>query len=136
QKQTDIRITAIEENNQLLIMATPGEWDSILAAIHRLDVSPLQVQIEAKILEVSLDGDLEFGVQWWLAGLINNNSLGSNSNTGYDYDRAYGGNPGDRHRVAIGGTGQFPSTMGQGFSYSFLNKNFQVALNALQTSGQ
>ncbi|HEX6832102.1 MAG TPA: secretin N-terminal domain-containing protein, partial [Rudaea sp.] len=37
QKETDIRITPIEENNQLLVMATPGEWDSILAAIHRLD---------------------------------------------------------------------------------------------------
>jgi len=136
QKQTDIRITAIEENNQLLVMATPGEWDSILAAIRRLDISPLQVQIEAKILEVTLTGDLEFGVQWWLAGLINNNSLGADSRTGYTYDNAYGGNPGDRHRAAIGGTGTFPKTMGQGFSYSFLNKNFQVALNTLETSTQ
>lgn len=124
QKPTDIRITAIEENNQLLIMATPGEWDSILAAIHRLDISPLQVQIEAKILEVTLSGDLEFGVQWWLAGLINNNTGQTSSATGYQYGPGFQGNAADRHRVALGATGNLPAS-GQGLFYSFLNKNFK-----------
>ena len=146
QKPTDIRITAIEENNQLLVMATPGEWDSILAAIHRLDISPLQVQIEAKILEVTLSGDLQFGVQWWLAGLINTTTGNSNSSTGYQYNynpgggtvngvNTYEGNAADRHRASLGGTGVSPNG-GEGLFYSFLNKNFQVALNTLQTSGQ
>lgn len=133
-KQTDIRITPIEENNQLLIMATPGEWDSIRAAIHRLDISPLQVQIEAKILDVALDGDLKYGVQWWLAGLINNSNAGSG--TGFDYGPGFQGNPSDRHRSMLGGASP-PSLNGAGgLFYSFLNKNFQVALTALQTSGQ
>jgi general secretion pathway protein D len=136
QKPTDIRITAIEENNQLLIMATPGEWDSIVAAIHRLDISPLQVQIEAKILEVTLSGDLSLGVQWWLSGLINNNTGATTSGTGYQYGPGYQGNLADRHRAAIGGTGTLPPNSGQGFFYSFLNKNFQVAIDTLQTSGQ
>ena len=142
QKPTDIRITAIEENNQLLIMATPGEWDSILAAIHRLDISPLQVQIEAKILEVTLSGDLEFGVQWWLAGLINTTTAPAiqvpaivrvtpPNTPGFNFQ----GNPADRHRSSLGGTGVSPNG-GSGLFYSFLNKNFQVALNTLQTSGQ
>jgi general secretion pathway protein D len=145
QKQTDIRITAIEENNQLLIMATPGEWDSILAAIHRLDISPLQVQIEAKILEVTLSGNLTYGVQWWLGGLINNNTNVANTTTGYNYNYNqpgapitkpdFQGNLADRHRAALGATGQFP-TSAPGVFYSFLNKNYQVALDALQTSSQ
>jgi len=135
QKPTDIRITAIEENNQLLIMATPGEWDSILAAIHRLDISPLQVQIEAKILEVTLSGDLEFGVQWWLAGLINTNTSANAASTGYQYGSGFQGNAADRHRSSLGGTGVSPNG-GEGLFYSFLNKNFQVALNTLQTTGQ
>ncbi len=136
-KQTDIRITPIEENNQLLVMATPGEWDSIRAAIHRLDISPLQVQIEAKILDVSLDGDLKYGVQWWLAGLINTGSAATGIDYGRipQYSRDYTGNPQDRHRASLGGGGSATPTSG-GLFYSFLNKNFQVALNALQTSGQ
>ena len=69
-KIVDIRITPIEENNQLMIQATPIEWSRIEAAIKKLDIVPLQVQIEARILEVSLSGDLNFGVQWYLTGLI------------------------------------------------------------------
>jgi len=132
--QTDIRITPIEENNQLLVMATPGEWDSIRAAIHRLDIPPLQVQIEAKILDVSLDGDLKYGVQWWLAGLINNSNAGSG--TGYEYGPGYMGNISDRHRSMLGGASPPGLNGAGGLFYSFLNKKFQVALNALQTSGQ
>ena len=132
-KQTDIRITAIEENNQLLIMATPGEWDSILAAIHRLDVSPLQVQIEAKILDVILDGDLQYGVQWWLAGLIN--APGTPSASGFNYGRAFQGNVGDRHRASLGGSSPVSPSGGGGLFWSFLNHDFQVAIDALQTSG-
>lgn len=135
-KQTDIRITPIEENNQLLVMATPGEWDSIRAAIHRLDIAPLQVQIEAKILEVTLTGNLQYGVQWWLSGLINNSNAGSG--TGFQYEPPFVSQNGnsDRHRVSLGG-GPPASLNGNapGIFYSYLNKNFQVALNALEKSG-
>lgn len=147
-KDTDIRITAIEENNQLLIMATPGEYDSILAAIHRLDVSPLQVQIEAKVLEVKLTGALNFGVQWWFTGLIN--QPGGSGDTGVRYGTSttvdpttgrvlnFSGNPNDRHRAMMGGGGSAqPSATNPngGLFYSFLNKNFEVAINALQQDG-
>ena len=131
-QETDIRITPIEENNQLLVMATPGEWDSILAAIHRLDVSPLQVQIEAKILEVLLDGDLQYGVQWWLSGLINN---GTANGTGIKYGPGFGGNPSDRHRASLGGLSPPSPAGGSGLFWGFLNHNFQVAIDALQTNG-
>lgn len=135
-KDTDIRITPIEENNQLLVMATPGEYDSILAAIRRLDVSPLQVQIEAKVLEVKLQGELSLGVQWWFDGLINQNvNNNSQAATGYQYGPGFTSNAGDRHRSSLGGGGSALPANNGGLFYSFLNKNFQVAINALQTSG-
>ena len=142
-KETDIRITPIEENNQLLVMSTPGEWDSILAAIHRLDISPLQVQIEAKILEVTLSGDLEYGVQWWLAGLIGSSAGSAAANGNYNYTYPPGsnnipdftGNSHDRHRASLGVTGTAAAVANGGLFYSFLNRNFEVALNALQASG-
>ena len=141
QKETDIRITPIEENNQLLVMATPGEWDSILSAIHRLDVSPLQVQIETKILEVTLSGDLRYGVQWYLAGLIGTGTNSAQANGSYPYSYPPGsgptftGNSHDRHRLELGATGNVGPTGDGGIFYSFLSRNFEVALNALQTSG-
>jgi len=45
------------------------------------------------------------------------------------------GNSHDRHRASAGATGNVTPTKG-GFFYSFLNKNFEVAINALETSGQ
>ena len=135
-KETDIRITPIEENNQLLVMATPGEWDSILAAIRRLDIPQLQVQLEVKILEITLSGNLQFGLQWYLSGLINNNSGNNYPSSGYEYGPGYQGNPADRHQASLGGTGNTGPTNNGGFFYSFLNKNFEVAINALQTDGQ
>jgi len=133
-KETDIRISAIEENNQLMIQATPIEWSRIEAAIKKLDVIPLQVQIEARILEVSLSGDLNYGVQWYLTGLIGTAS-GSAQENG-QYVPPFTGNSHDRHRLSLGATGSTKPSSDSGFFYSFLNKNFEVAINALETTGQ
>ncbi|MGE4073759.1 MAG: type II secretion system secretin GspD [Lysobacterales bacterium] len=61
----DIRITAVEENNQLIVRATPAQYDAIRGAIRKLDSVPLQVHIEARLLDVSLINNLKFGVQWY-----------------------------------------------------------------------
>ncbi|HSE11449.1 MAG TPA: type II secretion system secretin GspD [Rudaea sp.] len=133
-KESDIRITPIEENNQLLVMATPGEWDSILAAIRRLDIPQLQVQLEVKILEITLTGNLQFGLQWYLAGLVGS-ATGSAQANG-QYQPPFGPNTYDRHRAELGATGNTGPTSNGGFFYSFLNKDFEVAINALQQDGQ
>jgi general secretion pathway protein D len=62
----EVRITAIEDTNSLLIQATPSAYDIIKRAIDRLDVQPKQVLIEAKVLEVTLTNSLRFGVEWYL----------------------------------------------------------------------
>lgn len=62
----DVRITAVEDTNSLLIQATPASYDIIKRAIDRLDVQPKQVLIEAKVLEVTLTNNLRFGVEWYL----------------------------------------------------------------------
>jgi general secretion pathway protein D len=133
--ETDIRISAIEENNQLMIQATPSEWSRIEAAIKKLDVVPLQVQIEARILEVSLTGDLNFGVQWYLTGLIGTATGSAQANGNYTYPD-FTGNSHDRHRLSLGANNNVTPAGSGGFFYSFLNKNFEVAIDALETSGQ
>jgi general secretion pathway protein D len=132
-KDTDIRISAIEENNQLMVQATPIEWERIESAIRKLDVVPLQVQIEARILEVTLTGSLSYGVQWYLNGLMGT-ATGSAQENGR-YPIAYSGNRWDRHRLELGATGNVAPKNDGGFFYSFLSKNFEVAINALETDG-
>ncbi len=62
----DIRITSVTETNSLLIQATQSQYNSILAAIERIDIEPLQVLIESQVLDVELNEQLQFGVNWFL----------------------------------------------------------------------
>jgi general secretion pathway protein D len=119
-----VRIAAVNENNQLLIRATPGQWQKLLPVIQRLDERPLQVQIETKVLEVTLQGEFQFGVQYYLGGLIGTQP-GSPPNTNESYHRHQGA-------AGLGGVAYNPSSA---LFYSFAGKDLQFALNALETSG-
>ncbi len=63
----EVRITAVQETNSLLIQASPSQYDAILSAIQRLDEEPLQVLVEAQVLIVDLSDQLRYGVSWFLA---------------------------------------------------------------------
>lgn len=60
---TDLRITADEPNNALLIMTTPERYAQVESALVRLDAAPLQVMLEASIAEVDLNDGFRYGVQ-------------------------------------------------------------------------
>ncbi len=66
----EVRISAVEESNALLVRATSGQWESIRRTIERLDTIPLQVFIEAQIVRVTLNEELEFGVQWFFENAV------------------------------------------------------------------
>jgi general secretion pathway protein D len=66
----EVRIIADQENNALVIMATRTDYARILAAVRRLDVMPLQVLVEATILEVTLTDELSYGLQWFFKNSI------------------------------------------------------------------
>jgi len=76
--ESDIRITSVVETNSLLIQATQSEYNAVLAAIERIDIEPLQVLIEAQVLDVELNEELQFGVNWYLT---NNPGLIPDGNT-------------------------------------------------------
>ena len=124
-----VRISSVDSNNQLLIRARPSQWEEIKSAITKLDSVPLQVQIETRILEVRLTGQFQFGVQWYLEGLTGStNGTDSGGNPVIVPGQPY------RHRqIALGQGGN--AFAGEPFFYSFLNSNLQVAVRAMETSG-
>ncbi|WP_290890420.1 type II secretion system secretin GspD [Arenimonas sp.] len=73
----DVSISAVEESNALLVRATPGQWESIRRAIERLDTMPLQVHIEAQVVEVQLTGELSYGVNWFFENAVEEADLPS-----------------------------------------------------------
>lgn len=124
----DIRITAIEESNALLIRATPAEYESILAAIKRLDEVPLQVHIEAKILSVTLSNNLSLGVEWYFQNQfsgnaqrdfrVNNRGFGSAREDTRNAWNSYAGRAGNN-----------------GLTWTFLNTSAEALLSSLQSTG-
>jgi general secretion pathway protein D len=78
------------------------------------------VQIETRILEVALTGSFQFGVQWYLEGLVG-------STDGKPTQ------PGNKQQWALGNGGA--SYGGESFFYSFVNNDISVALRAMETSG-
>ena len=57
-------ITADETNNAIVVFGTPRDYALISDALARLDVPPLQVVIDASISEVTLNHNLQYGLQW------------------------------------------------------------------------
>lgn len=60
-----IKVVPSKTNNALLIRATPQAYETIEATLRRLDTPPLQVLIEASIVEVNLNDQLRYGVQYF-----------------------------------------------------------------------
>jgi general secretion pathway protein D len=67
-----IRIIPDNANNSLLIYATASEDDQISAMLDKIDISPVEVRIDATIAEVDLTGALQYGTQFFFkSGGIN-----------------------------------------------------------------
>lgn len=61
----EVDIIADDVRNALVIMATAKDYDMIERTIKQLDTVPMQVLIEASIIEVTLSDELNFGVEWF-----------------------------------------------------------------------
>jgi len=70
----NVKIVADKTNNSLMILASESMYKQIQAALRRIDIMPMQVQVEATIMEVTLTEGMEHGVQWYLKD--NRNALG------------------------------------------------------------
>ncbi|GKT22028.1 type II secretion system secretin GspD [Acidovorax sp. SUPP3334] len=112
-----VRVMADELNNSVLIWGTRSEYSKIEAALKRLDLPPTQVLIEASIIEVTLNDELRYGLQWAF----------NNSRNGYTGQGLVSGTaPQTLSTDALLGG------VGRGFSYVLSSANgVQVVLNAL-----
>jgi general secretion pathway protein D len=61
-----VKIIADEVNNSLVIVATAQDYEVILPIIEQLDIMPLQVLIDATVVQVNLTDDLKYGISWYL----------------------------------------------------------------------
>ena len=82
-----IRIIANRKNNAILYYATADEVSTIEGMLHKIDIVPLQVRIDATIAEVTLNDNLKYGTQFYfqnggLSGLLSNGKVVSKTPAG------------------------------------------------------
>ncbi len=131
QRRDAIGIVADETNNSLVISATRNQYDKILRILGRLDAMPTQVLLETVIAEVTLNDQLQFGVQWFLQNRGDRLNLASNATAGL----SGAANAVTATGTAVSGTAALVSAATRGvpgFNYLMSATNFNVVLNALQ----
>ena len=106
-----IEIIADDVRNALVVLATANDYKMVKATIKKLDVVPLQVLIEASIIEVTLTDDLNYGVEWFFKNSIDDKT--------------------GRGTLDLGTSGI--SALAPSFSYTIIDdiSNVRLALNAL-----
>ena len=114
-----VGVSAVEETNALLVRSTPQAWKSIRDVISKLDVMPMQVHIEAQVVEVQLSGELEYGVNWFFENAVTDNGLPS----------AVGRNT---WSTLAGTVGQGVGNPG-GLAWTFLGRNAAAVIKALDS---
>ncbi len=62
----DVRIIADNDNNALVILASPSDYETIQIALKQLDVPRRQVKVEVLVAEVALTDNLKFGIEWFV----------------------------------------------------------------------
>jgi type II secretory pathway component GspD/PulD (secretin) len=67
----DTRLLADEITNSLIVLATPIDYGFIEETIKKLDTVPRQVLIEVLIAEVTLQDQLQFGLEWLMKTNLN-----------------------------------------------------------------
>jgi general secretion pathway protein D len=117
---SEVGVSAVEDTNSLLVRASPAQWKSIRDVIERLDVMPMQVQIEAQVISVALKGALQYGVSWYFDNALAGQGLpfptGRNS---------WGTHAGSLSPQAGGG--------GNLLSWTFLGSNAAAIIQALDS---
>ncbi len=77
-----IRIIPNHKNNAILYFATAEEATTIEGMMHKIDIVPLQVRIDATIAEVTLNDNLKYGTQFafqnqGLSGILTEHATGA-----------------------------------------------------------
>lgn len=113
-----VRVIADDLNNAVLVWGSRSEYAKIESTLKRLDLPLTQVLIEASIIEVTLNDDLEYGLEWAF----------KDSRSTTDYTGIGSLSAGSSSRNPL-------SALGNGFSYALKNPagNVTALLRALSS---
>ncbi|MGH8031239.1 MAG: type II secretion system secretin GspD [Luteimonas sp.] len=116
-----VGVAAVDETNSLIVRASGTAWQSIKEVIEKLDVMPMQVHIEAQVVQVTLSGALTYGVNWFFERAVTDaglpNAVGRTTWSG----------------LAGNISGTATNGVPAGLGWTFLGRNAAAIINALDT---
>ena len=118
--QNTMRIIPNPDNNAILIYGTGQESDTVEAMLHKIDILPLQVRIDAIIAEVTLNDSLNYGTQFFFRHHSINGGISDASTSATQF--------------ATAGTSvlPLPATALPNFVFNAAGKDGDLVLQALQ----
>ena len=131
------KIVADPANNALIVIAKAQEYKEIEAVVKELDVMPLQVLIDATVVEVTLTGSLQYGLEWYFnhgqgVAVLGQKTLGISSGGSSAGDGSTGTTLPDINPESLA------SLAGAGFGYSFVSaaRDIRLLLNLLASDNK
>lgn len=98
-----VRVVADERNNALILHAPARQYRRIENALRQLDIAPTQVLIEASILEVTLNDELRYGLQWYFNNGLRGDGRGFGQLTATESNLIGPQNPGFSYTITSPG---------------------------------
>jgi len=104
------KVTVLPTRRMVVVEDTPDGVKRIAALLREIDTQPQQIMIEAKILEITLDDNENFGIEW---------------------NKVFSGDGVNRI-----GTTKLLERSAPGLVFNFVNNNVDVFLNTLSNKGR
>ena len=144
QLSANTKILADKRTNTLLLMGTKGDIAALQDVVKKVDIMLAQVLIEAVILEVNLNNNVAYGVNWLQKAMTAYSQRSAGANGGVSLREpvaSWGGAFGNQNFGAAAGdtiTRASASALNSGLSYffTFADLNIDMVLDMVASSGE
>ena len=144
QLSANTKILADKRTNTLLLMGTKGDIVALQDVVKKVDIMLAQVLIEAVILEVNLNNNVAYGVNWLQKSMTAYSQRSAGANGGVSLREpvaSWGGAFGNQDFGAAAGdtiTRASSSALNSGLSYffTFADLNIDMVLDMVASSGE
>ena len=142
QLSPNTKILPDKRTNTLLLMGTKGDIAALREIVKKVDIMLAQVLIEAVILEVNLNNNTTYGVNWLQKSMTAYSARQAGANGGVSLREpvaSWGGNFGENNFATAAGetiTRAFAGGSGLSYYFTFAELNMDLLLRMVAASGE
>ncbi len=139
QLSPNTKILADQRTNTLLLMGTKSDIAALEEVVKKVDIMLAQVLIETVILEVNLNNNTAYGVNWLQKSMTAYSQRTAGGVSVREPVASWGGSFGENSLSTAAGdtiTRAFGGGSGLNYFFTFADLNIDMVLNMLATSGE